>query len=364
MFKIKEIQIHNIGLPLQQTIHMSKVTIEKSNSIIIKAISTNNEVGWGEAAASLSMTGESAIGMIKVLEYIRSDIIDREIKSFDDISTSVQTAIYGNYGAKSAMEVALIDLFAKTQKVSFSDIIGTELRSELPIIWRIAGSENEIEEAKQKRDEGFKAFKIKVGAKNIDDDLRRAEQLRKSLGDAVQLTADANAGYSREAALKFCSQVDHVGLDYMEQPVNGYDIETMGECKALMNTPLSADEGIHSLGDLAMHQEKKAADGASLKLIKFGGTTSLFNAVNYMNDNDMHVNISGKAGDSSISAATIGHISKVASKLDWFSNVSIQYLADDIIRNPMAIQDGKIILKSGLGLGIDVDEEKISQYAI
>jgi L-alanine-DL-glutamate epimerase-like enolase superfamily enzyme len=83
-----------------------------------------------------------------------------------------------------------------------------------------------------------------------------------------------------------------------------------------------------------------------------------------MNDNDMHVNISGKAGDSSISAATIGHISKVASKLDWFSNVSIQYLADDIIRNPMAIQDGKIILKSGLGLGIDVDEEKISQYAI
>jgi L-alanine-DL-glutamate epimerase-like enolase superfamily enzyme len=30
----------------------------------------------------------------------------------------------------------------------------------------------------------------------------------------------------------------------------------------------------------------------------------------------------------------------------------------------MAIQDGKIILKSGLGLGINVDEEKISQYAI
>ena len=59
MLKIKEIQIHNIGLPLQQTIHMSKVTIEKSNSILIKATSTNDEVGWGEAAASLSMTGES-----------------------------------------------------------------------------------------------------------------------------------------------------------------------------------------------------------------------------------------------------------------------------------------------------------------
>ena len=66
------------------------------------------------------MTGESAIGMIKALEYIRSVIINKEIKSFDDISIYVQTAIYGNYGAKSAMEVALVDLLAKTQKVSFS----------------------------------------------------------------------------------------------------------------------------------------------------------------------------------------------------------------------------------------------------
>ena len=78
----------------------------------------------------------------------------------------------------------------------------------------------------------------------------------------------------------------------------------------------------------------------------------------------MHVNISGKAGDSSVSAATIGHISYVASKLDWFSNVSIQYLADDIIKNPMTIQDGKIILRSGPGLGIEIDENKVEKYKI
>ena len=47
MFKIKEIQIYNIGLPLQQTIRMSKVTIERSNSILVKVMSDDNNSGWG-----------------------------------------------------------------------------------------------------------------------------------------------------------------------------------------------------------------------------------------------------------------------------------------------------------------------------
>ena len=62
MLKIKEITIHNIALPLQETIRMSKVVIEKSNSVLVKVKSTDDISGWGEAASSLSMTGESAAG--------------------------------------------------------------------------------------------------------------------------------------------------------------------------------------------------------------------------------------------------------------------------------------------------------------
>ena len=180
MLKIKEITIHNIALPLQETIRMSKVIIEKSNSILVKVKSTNDISGWGEAASSLSMTGESSAGMILALEYIKNEIINKEIESIGEIYELIQRSIYGNYAAKSAIEVALVDLLAKTQKKTFSELIGIKQREELPIIWRIAGAKNETDEAKKMKDDGFSAFKIKVGANTIPEDLSRAENLRRS----------------------------------------------------------------------------------------------------------------------------------------------------------------------------------------
>ena len=96
----------------------------------------------------------------------------------------------------------MVDLLAKTQKKTFSELIGIKRREELPIIWRIAGAKNETDEAKKMKDDGFSAFKIKVGANTIAEDLSRAENLRRVLGEHIQLTADANAGYSSKDALR------------------------------------------------------------------------------------------------------------------------------------------------------------------
>ena len=64
MLKIKEITIHNIALPLQETIRMSKVIIEKSNSILVKVKSTDD----------LGMGGGSFISIYDWGECSRNDI--------------------------------------------------------------------------------------------------------------------------------------------------------------------------------------------------------------------------------------------------------------------------------------------------
>ena len=64
------------------------------------------------------------------------------------------------------------------------------------------------------KDDGFSAFKIKVGANTIPEDLSRAENLRRVLGEHIQLTADANAGYSSKDALaSLCSNEVNSGVN-------------------------------------------------------------------------------------------------------------------------------------------------------
>ena len=155
----------------------------------------------------------------------------------------IQRSIYGNYAAKSAIEVALVDLLAKTQKKTFSELIGIKRREEIPIIWRIAGAKNETDEAKKMKDHGFSAFKIKVGANTIAEDLSRAENLRRehwvNISNLQQMRMP---DIHQKMLLDLCSKIDSAVLDYMEQPVNGYDVETMKKCNSLMDIPLSADE--------------------------------------------------------------------------------------------------------------------------
>ena len=39
-----------------------------------------------------------------------------------------------------------------------------------------------------------------------------------------------------------------------------------------------------------------------------------------------------------------------------------QWLADDIVKNPLEFKDGKILVPMGAGLGVELDEAKVEKY--
>ena len=62
------------------------------------------------------------------------------------------------------------------------------------------GPEAEVANARRQADAGFRAFKVKVGVNPAERDLQRVYTIRKALGNSVQISADANQGFSREQA--------------------------------------------------------------------------------------------------------------------------------------------------------------------
>ena len=137
----------------------------------------------------------------------------------------------------------------------------------------------------------------------------------------------------------------------------------MHACAKAASIPIGADEGLHSLEDIARHHELGAAAGGSLKLIKLGGAFQVLQAANLMQRLQMHVNLAGKAADTSIGSAAIAHLALALPVLDWDCNITNQYLVDDVVKNPVAVVDGHIVTPEEPGLGISIDEDKLSRYS-
>ena len=75
------------------------------------------------------------------------------------------------------------------------------------------------------REQGFTAFKLKVGSADENRDLRRAAMLRQSIGDDATLMFDANQHWNLPAALRMCRSLAQYRPLWIEEPTHPDDIQ-------------------------------------------------------------------------------------------------------------------------------------------
>jgi muconate cycloisomerase len=234
----------------------------------------------------------------------------------------------------------------------------------------VIGSEDaaaDLREAQQRWNAGYRAFKIKVGLGAPEADATRTRILCEALkrqalsqqSEPCLVSADANQGFSVDGALDYVRAIADCGLDFFEQPVNAHDLDGMSRIAAASTVPIGADEGIHSLGDIARHHERKAARGVSLKAIKLGGLRGTLEASWLCARLGMQVNISCKTGETSLASAAALHVAAVAPQIAWGLTVTSGGLAEDITAVPLRIDTGHVEVLERPGLGIDVDEHRL-----
>lgn len=355
-----------ISLPLANPIKMADVTIGTADNLLVRVEDVDGVLGWGEAASAPSMTGETPESMVASVQFMRPRLEGMEVEDVTGFGSRIDRLMYANYGAKSALDTAVHDLAGKRSGAPVAELLGGAVRREVPVLWMLASSNlaTDVAAARRMADEGFIAFKVKVGGTTVDRDLERCAAVRAVVGKRVRISADANQGFAREEALRFAAGALAAGLDFIEQPVAWNDLEGMAEVAAATPVPIGCDEGLHSLEDLERHHACGAARGASLKTIKLGGLTNVMRAGRRMEAFGMHVNLAGKIADSSVASAAIVHLGAALPQLDWDASITCQYLAQDIVIEPVRIDRGHARLLERPGLGIEVDEAKLSGSAV
>jgi muconate cycloisomerase len=362
--KIKSIEPFAASLPMKKPVTMAGEIVTRADNVFVRIETDSGVVGWGEAASAPTMTGETTASMMAAIIHMRPGLTGRAADDFPALSAAMNDAMYGNSGAKAAIEMASHDAVARAKGRPLYVLFGERRRSRIPVLAVIGSTDQaaDLSEARERWAAGYRAFKIKVGLASPEADAARTQdvcRLLKAQGEPCLVSADANQGFGVDEALRYVAGLADCGLDFFEQPVRAENLDGMARVAAATTVPIGADEGIHSLEDIERHHARGAAAGVSLKAIKLGGLHALFEACRLCDRLGMKVNISCKTGESSVASAAALHLAAAVPALDWGLTLTSSGLAEDAVREPLRIESGHVVVPEGSGLGIDVDEQRL-----
>jgi L-fuconate dehydratase len=99
------------------------------------------------------------------------------------------------------------------------------------------------ENVQRSLDQGFGAFKLKVGG-SLERDVRRAQSLRRLVGPGATVMLDANQQWSLPAAIVACRELGSINPYWIEEPTHPDDIHAHRQLAAEV-APLSLALGEH-----------------------------------------------------------------------------------------------------------------------
>jgi muconate cycloisomerase len=362
--KIGQLEAIAVRLPMAKPMNMSGSVIRFAENVLVRIEDHEGRVGWGEAGSAPSMTGETVQSMVAAVRYLAPHLRGQAAADLARIHSLMRRLLYANSAAKSAVDMALYDLLGKARGKSVFELLGSKRRDSVRVLWMLGTGQtgSDIEEALAKSEQGYEAFKIKVGTADPAADAKRTRQICAVIPQARLVSADANQGWNVEQALGYLAAVEAERLDFLEQPVAADDLPGMARIAAASRIAIACDEGLHSVSDIDRHYAARAAAGGSLKSIKLGGIGPLYRAALHCETLGMKVNLACKIAESGIATAAILHLAAAIPAVAWGVSLSSQYLAEDVLRTPLQIVEGCAQVPAGPGLGIEVDEQAVRRH--
>lgn len=127
----------------------------------------------------------------------------------------------------------------------------------------IQTEEEMLSHIREKKEEGFNTFKLKVGV-DFKNEKSALEFIRKTYPE-VNLRIDANQAWSKEIAVEYLTSIEYLDIEYCEQPVPASDINDLKWVKDQTKIKIAADE---SLGNKKLAHELIVQNSCDVIIIK------------------------------------------------------------------------------------------------
>jgi muconate cycloisomerase len=364
--KVASIEAVPYSVPTVRPHRLAMATITEHTLVLVRVHDEEGREGMGEVGIIPHYCAETQHGICQLVEEtIAPYLIGRDPRSLETLIGAMDQQIKGNRYAKGAVEMAYVDLVARSAGVPAYQLFGGQVRDRIPVLWVLGTGEAEadIAEAEDKLAAGLhNLFLVKVGSGDPVDDVRRAVAVKEALGDRASVRVDVNQSWDESTATRAIAALEAGGIDVVEQPLPGWNIDAMRRLTERFSVTIMADEPVESPSDALAFATGAAADAFSLKLAKHGGMTNTKKVAAIADAAGVSL-FGGAMLEGGLGTAASAQLFATLPRLKWGCQLFGPLLMkDDIAVDPPEYRAFQLAVPPGPGFGVTIDESKLTFY--
>lgn len=296
--------------------------------------------GIGEGAPIVRYK-ETAETCWAALESIRGWLEAADPWQFTKVMGEVFRRLEGNYAAKAALDIALLDWVGKRLGVPLWKYFGLDKNDAPLTTFSIGIDKAEVIRQKVREAEEYPVLKIKVGLDNDEEVIAAVRSVTKK-----PIRPDANEGFkTKEEAVEKINWLEKQGAEFVEQPLPAANLEDMNWIRKRVHIPVIADEACLHPPDVP--RLAPYFDGVNVKVDKCGGLLEAWRMIQMARALGLKVMI-GCMVSSSAAITAAAQLSPLVDYADLDGNLLI---SNDPYEGVKVVK-GKLVLPDRPGVGL------------
>ena len=335
-------------------------------------------------------TGVSGIGEVfgnpfisrECFRMIEPLFTGRSVFDFDHVEARVRNALYhlgvGNQvtAVLAGINVALWDANARGFGVRLCDLIGGCATTRIPAYASTGFFSDDPDRQlnhmlAEAAGHPYAGAKIKIG-RGIRSDVERVRQARAALGPDKLLIVDINGAYTPDVALDCARAIAPFDIHWIEEPLPPGDLRGYAELRARSPIPLAAGEAHHTVRDFRALIDGRCIDIVQPSSPATGGLTEAKRIATLAQAANLRVAPHVWGGAVGLATAchfiaslpATPHTDHPPHPLMLEYDMSDNHLRTGLLKTPLKLDAGHVLLPEGPGLGIELDRDAVERYRV
>lgn len=305
---------------------------------VLTRITHEGITGIGEAAPS-EHYGEYRGTVLAALALLADELGDDPFV-IEETLEHVNHVIGLNPSAKAAIDMALYDLVGKLLNVPVYRLLGLSAASTPLTSYTIGIDTPEVMAQKALAARDYPILKIKVGTPHDVANLKAIREVSQAV-----IRVDANTAWTPKEAIRAINELAEFNIEFVEQPVNPHDLAGLKYVREHTPLPIITDESSITVDDIPRVAE--CTDGINIKLMKCGGISHALKMIHVARAHHLKIML-GCMIESSLAITAAAHLTPLVDYADLDGHL----LIDDDPYTGVTVQNGKLLLPDGPGLGV------------